>query len=186
MNIFAVDKNPAIAARCSMNRHTVKMVTETRQMLDANYHLLGGKPYPGQYKVTHVNHPSTIWARTSYENYMWLLEYFVYISEEYTYRYGRTHKSRLTAEPILHNKLKPSQFEHFHITPITPAMPDDIKKYPNPDNMKEAVINYRRLYVHGKSHLGFWKKRLPPSWYIDFFTAQGLELVSVKDVYFLG
>ena len=47
----------------------------------------------GLYKPTHIKHPCTIWTGESHENAQWLLKYFRFLSNEYTYRYKKSHKS---------------------------------------------------------------------------------------------
>ena len=49
MNIFVVDTYPVLAARALCDRHVVKMVLETAQILST----ISGGPY----RPTHQNHP---------------------------------------------------------------------------------------------------------------------------------
>ena len=43
MNIFYLDKNPVKAARVQYNKHVVKMILESAQMLCAAHHMLGNQ-----------------------------------------------------------------------------------------------------------------------------------------------
>ena len=44
------------------------------------------------YKLTHKNHPCSVWARTSLDNFKWLGELGLELCKEYTYRYDKVHK----------------------------------------------------------------------------------------------
>ena len=41
MNIFYLDKSPVVAAKVQYNKHVVKMILESAQMLCAAHHMLG-------------------------------------------------------------------------------------------------------------------------------------------------
>ena len=92
MNIFYLDKCPNKAAKVQYNKHVVKMILESAQMLCAAHHVLGN-PDDVPYKLAHKNHPSTIWVRENSLHYEWLYEHFVALSREYNKRYGKTHMS---------------------------------------------------------------------------------------------
>ena len=92
MNIFYLHKDPVIAAKVQYNKHVVKMILESAQMLcTAHHHYNEDTDVP--YKKAHYNHPSTIWTRESDEHYMWLFDHMVALGKEYTKRYGKTHLS---------------------------------------------------------------------------------------------
>ena len=46
------------------------------------------------YSATHINHPSAVWVRKSRDNYTWLYQLLVWLCREYTYRYGKIHKTQ--------------------------------------------------------------------------------------------
>jgi hypothetical protein len=83
------------------------MCLETAQLLSSAIRLNG---YNGSeaYKVTHHNHPSNIWTRSTRGNYKWLLAHFKALCEEYTLRYGKVHAS---------SKLIPVFEANIHIIP---------------------------------------------------------------------
>ena len=68
------------------------MVLESAQLLSAAL-LLNGYTGSDVYKISHRNHPSSIWCRKTRGNYKWLLEHFIALCNEYTARYGKIHKS---------------------------------------------------------------------------------------------
>lgn len=89
MNIFVLDYCPVKSAQMQCDRHVVKMPLETAQLLCS--------AYPNDnapYKRTHYNHPCSIWARKSENNYLWPIEHGLALCLEYNFRYGKNHKSR--------------------------------------------------------------------------------------------
>lgn len=90
MNVFYLSKCPIQAAQRQCDKHVVKMVLETAQLLSTAHHISGTG---GPYKVTHKNHPSAVWSREATGNYRWLYAHFEALSHEYTKRYGKVHKS---------------------------------------------------------------------------------------------
>ena len=90
MNIFYLHKDPFKAAEYQYNKHVVKMILESAQILCTAHHYYGnGDNVP--YKKTHLNHPSTVWARENSRNYYWLYNHMLALGQEYTKRYGKTH-----------------------------------------------------------------------------------------------
>ena len=120
MNIFVLDENPAKAAEYHCNKHVVKMILESTQMLSSAHWLALEKKMKSKvsmiptrvrdrkalilerskpeeippYSMTHINHPCTAWTCFTYGNYMWLLELAQALSNEYTKRYKKIHKSQ--------------------------------------------------------------------------------------------
>ena len=86
MNIFVLSENPIKAARLQHDKHILKMVLETAQMLCSAFE-------NAPYKKTYINHPCTVWARTSRNNFDWLVLHGLALATEYTYRYNKTHAS---------------------------------------------------------------------------------------------
>ena len=92
MNIFYLDNNPVKAAQVQYNKHVVKMILESAQMLcTAHHHYDNGHNVP--YKKAHYNHPSTIWCRQNSRQYYWLFHHMLALGDEYTKRYNKTHLS---------------------------------------------------------------------------------------------
>ena len=90
MNIFYLDRDPVKAAQVQYNKHVVKMILESAQMLcTAHHHYDNGNNVP--YKKAHYNHPSTIWCRQNKNQYRWLYNHMIALGEEYTYRYNKNH-----------------------------------------------------------------------------------------------
>ena len=74
MNIFLVDKNPVVCAQALCDLRLNKMIFETAQLLCTAYrHWHDPEDVEAYkdtiYKVTHENHPCSIWIRKSIGNY---------------------------------------------------------------------------------------------------------------------
>ncbi|XGA08532.1 MAG: pyrimidine dimer DNA glycosylase/endonuclease V [Wolbachia endosymbiont of Xenopsylla cheopis] len=101
MNILILDKDPIIAAQMLCDKHVVKMPLETAQLLCSVFWVsLNNQISLSQipYKLTHHNHPCSIWSRQSQANFSWLVDYGIAICKEYSFRYNKIHKS----EKVIH------------------------------------------------------------------------------------
>ena len=174
MNIFYLDKNPSIAAEMACDKHVVKMILESAQLLSTAHRVIDGDEYAdkvGLYKMAHKNHPSTIWTRTSTENYMWLNRYFGALCREYTYRYGKHHASERLLGPLAH---VPKGLTYSGFTDPPQCMPDYCKG-------EDTVLAYQNYYILEKSKFATYKKRSRPEWwndrheYQDYWGAIGTE-----------
>ena len=102
MNIFYLHSDPVKAAQIQYNKHVVKMILESAQMLCTAHHLLdpcNSDDIP--YKIAHKNHPSTIWVRQSAPHYLWLYHHMIALGEEYTKRYGKQHLTITKCKDVL-------------------------------------------------------------------------------------
>ena len=163
MNIFFLHACARICAQMHVDKHVVKMILETTQLLCSAVHLSGA--YIPCYKLTHKNHPSAIWTRECIENYLWLCELGLELCVEYTYRYGKTHK----CEPYLRDlKSRPPPLPSSGTGEITPprlAMPQMYK-----DANLDPVTAYRYYYLYDKTDILSWKKREVPDWVMEMST----------------
>jgi len=175
MNIFYIDQNPKKCAQHMVDKHVVKMILETAQLLSTAHRLLDGKmvvvkSHKGRnvkrwildnelndkiYQATHINHPSTVWTRERSGNYKWLYEHFLGLLEEYTYRYEKKHKCE---ELVKWLEKTPKNMPLCIFAPPYPAMDN---KY---IISEDSLTNYRNYYKNGKTHLYSWKNREPPKW----------------------
>jgi hypothetical protein len=95
MNIFVTSECPVECAKNLDDKRVVKMVLETAQLLSCAIRLNIDETVCdmyGIYKVTHKNHPSSIWVRENRANYGWTLKHFKALCQEYTKRYNKRHK----------------------------------------------------------------------------------------------
>lgn len=180
MNLFYLDEAPDLCARYHMDKHVVKMPLEAAQILCTTHwisRVIGNAPRPLNsnelkvlreavrtnergsnipYKPTHPNHPSVVWARTNIANYDWALGYLYAVSDEYTYRYGKYHKSTEAMAMLGYPFNVPYSDD---MTPFALAMPDQYKS-------DDPVTSYRQYYIHEKAHLASWKHRETPEWFL--------------------
>ena len=135
MNIFVVDKDPELAATMLCDKHVVKMILETAQMLCTVSRHHG---HDMQYRSTHAKHPCNLWLNESMQNWDWLISHGLSMCGEYTKRYGKRHKSHDVIEDCSRLTLPlPSR----GLTPFAQAMPD---KYKDP-----CAVTAYRAYYHG-------------------------------------
>lgn len=152
MNIFYLDRDPKSCASMHCDKHVVKMVLETAQLLCTTHWLTGSS---AKYKSTHKNHPSAVWTRENIHNYRWLCQLGLELCYEYTNRYSKIHKSQSIIEWCTNNE---------------PKLPDGVFTDPPlamPDHCKtsDSVESYRNYYIKEKSHLAVWKTKRP-NWFV--------------------
>lgn len=142
MNLFVLSLCPQLAARLHCDKHVVKMILETAQLLYTAHHVTGTKELPeGAYKKTHANHPCAVWVRESRANYLWAAELGVWLCKEYSYRYGdKTHKTTRHLVWLLANV---PDIPDIPQTPFRLAMPDEYKQ-------KDPVQAYQAYYRENK------------------------------------
>ncbi len=151
MNIFVLDRDPIVAASMMCDKHVVKMILETAQMLCA----AGiAKGYDMPYGATHTRHPCTLWAGESKGNWDWLIEHGLALCSEYTLRYNKTHKSQSVIE---HARDMDIAFDKQELTPFAQAMPAQYKN-------ECAVTAYRAYYMGDKARFATWKTESPDWW----------------------
>ena len=138
-----------------VDKHVVKLILETCQILCAVHHLIASK-YKPPYKLTHKNHPCTVWARESLENYKWLVKLGIELCKEYTYRYGKVHKCEQYIKKMSKKKNFPL-ITKIEFTPPAQAMPEMYKS-------KDTIDSYRQYYFFEKHTLLSWTKRKEPEW----------------------
>lgn len=152
MNIFYLDSDPKKCSEYHNNKHCIKQILETSQLLCSVHWMLNQE---APYKLTHKNHPCSIWARTSLSNYLWLCELGLELCDEYKFRYGKTHKCKSILEWCLINK--PNLID-IGFTEPPKAMPEEYK-------VNSVIESYRNYYVGAKSSFCVWKGREIPEWY---------------------
>ena len=178
MNIFYIDKDPVQAAEWMVDKHVVKMILESAQLLCTAHRFLDGTEYVDAtsgrrikrwmlsdaresvlYSATHINHPSAIWCRQSVENYNWLADHLFALLNEYTHRYNKQHKIEGDISYMLQSP--PLNLKEYDATPMPSAMADEYKVSQDP------VVNYRNYYKIGKARMHKWTNRQPPEWIND-------------------
>jgi hypothetical protein len=144
MNIFFLSRNPKEAAKLHCDKHVVKMIIETAQLLySAHWVLNPAGLNENAYKLAHRNHPCAIWVRRSLTNYLWLASLGWWLCKEYQYRYGeeKVHKTEAHIVWLLHNPPKFIAFD-FLTQPVL-AMPDQYKQ-------DDPILSYQTYYIESK------------------------------------
>ena len=183
MNVFYVDKHPVKAAEQMCDKHIVKMILESAQLLSTCHRVQDGTEYydktangrkikrwkhpnpnlePLLYKAGWVKHPSTVWLFESAYNYIWLYKHMIALNDEYKKRYGHT-KNHVTIDKlgeILKHPPKNAKYNKIATEP-KPAMPEHCK-IPG-----DAVASYRKYYILEKQRFATWKSPAKvPDWYL--------------------
>tara|TARA_R110000824_G_scaffold191211_4_gene372845 strand:+ start:568 stop:1047 length:480 start_codon:yes stop_codon:yes gene_type:complete len=159
MNIFVLDKDPKVCAIMHCDKHVVKMILESAQIICTTHHQCYNDKlnYYIPYKQTHINHPCSKWTRDSLANYLWLVELTKQLNNEYRYRYDKdiNHKSYDAIKDLPLPKIP-----NIGMTRWARAMPDECKV----DN--DVISSYRKYYKDSKSHILNFKKRPKPDWLV--------------------
>lgn len=187
MNIFFLDPDPILAARQMCDKHVVKMIVESAQLLSTAHRVLDGTMYLERtangrsikrwrldnnylnselYKASHVNHPSAIWCRESVANYNWLYDHFIALCDEYTQRYGKTHLTYTKLADALRGA--PNNIDKVRaFTQPPPAMKS------NPDCIVpgDSVASYRNYYNVAKRGFAKWAYSQAPDWFTNYKVA---------------
>ena len=181
MNIFILDSDPVTAAQLQCDKHVVKMIVESAQMLSTAHRMLDGyvekRPsksgkrmvnylvHPDSnlentlYKAVHHGHPCTVWTMESYANYAWHYHHFIALLEEYEYRYGKEHKSKFLVDVF---RTPPKNI------PINDGTQFKLAMQSNPEciALVDPVKAYRAFYQTKQYRFKMvWTKRDIPEWF---------------------
>lgn len=182
MNLFILDESPVKSAQMQCDKHVVKMIVESAQMLSTAHRILDGTmelrpsksgrmlkyyahPHPKLehmlYKAVHVNHPCTIWTRENISNYRWHYDHFFALCKEYEYRYGKVHSTFHKLELPL--KKPPQNIPDGLRSPFRLAM----KSNPECIIEHDPVKSYQLYYKTKKDSFKMvWTKRETPRWFL--------------------
>lgn len=180
MNVFILDKTPEKSAQFQCDKHVVKMIVESAQMLSTAHRMLDGVEMRVQsvsgkrlvkywrlndnrehklYKTAHTGHPCTVWTAKTDSNYLWHYRHFAALCDEYTYRYGKVHKTDSMLRTLLSNT--PNNIRNGELTKQPLAMKS------NPECMFSCVVeSYRAFYKTKQTKFSMvWSKRDVPEWF---------------------
>ena len=158
MNIFVVDRDPIVAAQSLHDKHVVKMILETAQLLCGVF-----PPGAAPYKRTHYNHPCAIWTRASLANYKWLLMHGHELCAEFVYRFGHTHATQQVLDwcSLRLGGYDEPKLPNIGLTPFIAAVPD---QYKVEDVVESCRAYYKAEKLGGKRGLHIWTRRTKPPW----------------------
>jgi len=156
MNLFYVHEDPKKAAQSLCDKHAIKQSLETAQMLSTAHRLLDTPQAPFVYKMTHKNHPSTKWLRSSQIAYKWGLDHLQELFTEYTHRYGKIHKTE--REKLEHLKVIPKDLPELPFIDPPQCMYDECRGL-------DTIIAYRSYYRTRRTEIDMrWTNREIPAW----------------------
>lgn len=164
MNIFILDQDPTQAAMFLCDKHCVKMILESTQILSTVAQLRG---FDGPYKITHKNHPVTQWVAKHPANWAWLVSHARFMCEEYRCRYNKVHKCEDLINELDSRSTKiwhDSRYEDHsdfwaQHTAFVQCVPEQYKQ-------SNAVDAYRAYYIGDKSKFAIWKyPSITPPWF---------------------
>jgi hypothetical protein len=156
MNIFVLDTDPRRCAEMHCDKHVVKMIVETAQLLCGAHHMISDRD-DIPYRLSHKNHPCSIWVRESRNNYRWLCELGLELCAEYTRRYGKIHKTEEVLKWCARNF---PELPEIDMTDFRLAMPESCQIH------SDSVLNYREYYIREKVSFCTWKTSTP-EWFSE-------------------
>jgi hypothetical protein len=179
MNIFYLDKDPKLAAQYHCDKHVVKMILESAQLLCTAHRVLDGVEgvklssnnrrikiwtlndwrEDELYKTAHYNHPCAVWVRKSVHNYKWLTELGDALLREYAQRYAKGHGCidvLNTCKNFIPDSMPKAEFTD---------PPQAMDLYPQCKVPGDTVQAYRNYYKEIKSEIAEWRYSPKPYWY---------------------
>lgn len=188
MNLFLLNTIIEHNVNSLCDKHVIKMILETAQVLWATWHLhIGDLDFIEQqhgikpYRKTHVNHPITIWVREHKNHYDYAVRYGLLLCHEYTRRYGKIHKTQAHLELLFWLGYPPQQIDvpppkkAKPVIKATNDIPGDFLYFPmcfgkNPEpyiirddnNNVLGVESYRNYYKSKADKFNMaWKTEVP-------------------------
>jgi hypothetical protein len=177
MNIFFLHPNPTRCARWHCDKHVVKMILETAQLLYTAHWVLAAsagvppaletapprKDQPtthGYMSIHNPKHPCAIWTRESLQHYQWLVVFGIALCNEYRVRFdNKAHSCEKHLLWLYWNP--PAQLKDKGWVQPPKAMPEEYKR------SKDSVRCYRLYYKENKGavrNILTYTHRHPPHW----------------------
>lgn len=160
MNIFVLDRNPYRAASYQCDKHVVKMIVETSQLLstalyrsqnifkkksitsEVQDYLFENFPRKDKYGNTkpygigYVNHPCSVWVSENRSNFIWTIQLLDGLCQQYSFIYGKEHFCQKMIDFYF---TKCSLFKESQLTRFKLCMPDIYKE-------EDEVKSYQSFY----------------------------------------
>ena len=150
------------------------------------------------YKKSHSKHPSTLWVGSHINNWTYACKMGLAMCKEYTFRYKKTHATEVIIKHLL--GFPPPGIDQSHIDAVPEKNPWAFKlpfpcaiscKHCKPDgfddnplhaeDMRPAIMAYRRYFKHCKMHLYRYTDRAAPDFlYIDETMHKKLQEVAAE------
>ena len=183
MNIFILSKDPVEAAQLQCDKHVVKMIVESAQMLSTAHRMLDGyqekRPsksgkrminywvYPEPeleaylYSAVHHGHPCTVWTMQTNANYEWHYKHFIALCDEYTYRYGKVHATDTKLRNVLRKPPSGIKWSNLYTD-----FPLGMQHEPQCMHEGDPVRSYQEYYQTKQARFNMaWTNRPIPEWF---------------------
>lgn len=208
MNLFILAQLAATAAKEHCNKHCIKMILETCQILYTAHWFNTGEPQwdydvcpHTPYRMTHKNHPCAVWVRAKKAHYDWAIRLGFELCAEYKLRYGKEHrcythllrlqrmgyplrvanKETYTAPPHKRATINcPEGCDYFDCAINDKFFPDCAVYI---DGKLDCVATYRNYYHVKEWELTWGTKtfsRQRPTWYTKVFIPPTPEEIALK------
>ncbi len=165
MNIFFLSRKTRQCAKWHCDKHVVKMILESTQLLYTANHENGGTPTIADsapiclstgnrgYKTHSKNHPCALWVRESLAHYAWLLWLAKDLVAEHTHRFSpkKIHASMVHLEWLEANPPPGLLTKTVWMRDPPTAMPVEFRKE------GDAVASYHAYYNGAKRDAGLLK-----------------------------
>lgn len=190
MNIFATSSCPIESAQALADKHVVKMIVESAQILSTVLITAWGFPPGGSvrgvalYRPTHAARPCVVWAGKSWANMYWVARHGVALCTEYSARYStekvlKRHKSLDLLLAIKDFIEIGRAAEYLERPPLDMAlaMPDHFKR-DDPHMAYKLYLRAKYQTWADEGHPPRWTKREPPVWARNVYSALDNSMAS--------
>jgi hypothetical protein len=182
MNVFFIYLDPDQAARHHGDKHVIKMILESVQLLFTCWHVLESPSWVNQYRLDtgrepykrcYENHPCAVWVRARLANYTWLVRLARALCAEKRRRWpqGREHACAPMIEWLSEHHPSFPDASTEVITPPPKAMPTEDRGPGR--SLGDSLVAYRTYYgVKARAGIVRYDRdpEARPAWMcLDFF-----------------
>lgn len=156
MNIFYLSQCAYTSAEWMHEKHTVKMVLESAQILSTAVQMNIMETDNRLFKCAHIYHPSVKWVSESIWHYEWLMRHYQALSAKYARVFNRDHIAYTRLISYLREYYDLFPDNGFRHPPL--CMPDKYKVHDS------AEACYRAYYIGEKLRNRCYYKFPEPFW----------------------
>ena len=144
----------------NVDKHLHKIILEQVQICCA-VNIENGLPSPYKVSKGQMNHPLTKWIRSSFSNFLWIVDNIYALHEEWKFRYDHSSERKHRSLEIFESMETPYRMPELGLTPIPKCMGVQFQVENEPNSLI-PVRSYKKYYLEGKTHLFSWTKREVP------------------------
>ena len=151
LNIFFLDRDPAMCAFAHCDDHIHEMIPVYSQIQSNSHHILDPegeiiehiKPLDPGFPNVQME-VQVAWAKDAESNYQWLHDLWFWMNKEYWYRFDGMHEDWNT----LYNKLShtPQNNPDSNFTSPSSLVPEEFKETKLEDDLQNTIAGYRNFY----------------------------------------